>query len=128
MANSVEERLPLMDKNIVEFAFSIPPNLKLKNGQEKYILKMAVKDLLPTEIIKRKKQGFGTPIDNWMSKGELKDMVIQKLSDNELIKRYSNGDKIDKMIQNLNRGNTRGAGTVWTIFALGLWYDVYFGK
>jgi asparagine synthase (glutamine-hydrolysing) len=126
MANSVEERLPLMDKNIVEFAFSIPPNLKLRNGQEKYILKMAVKDLLPIEIIKRKKQGFGTPVDNWMSKGELKDMVIQKLSDNELIKRYSKEDKIDKMIQNLNRGNTRGAGTVWTIFALGLWYDTYF--
>jgi hypothetical protein len=53
-------------------------------------------------------------------------MVIQKLSDNELIKRYFEEDKINKMIQNLNQGNTRGAGTVWTVFALGLWCDVYF--
>ena len=128
MANSVEERLPLMDKNIAEFAFAIPPNLKLRKGQEKYILRMAVKDLLPTEIVKRKKQGFGTPVDNWISKGDLKDMVIQKLSDNELIKRYFKEDKINKMIQNLDHPqNTRGAGTVWTVFALGLWYDVYFG-
>jgi asparagine synthase (glutamine-hydrolysing) len=126
MANSVEERLPLMDKNIVDFAFAIPPNLKIKDGQEKYILRMAVKDLLPGEIVKRKKQGFSTPVDNWISKGDLKDTVIQKLSDNELIKRYFKEDKINMMIQNLNYGNTDKARTIWTVFALGLWYDVYF--
>lgn len=57
---------------------------------------------------------------------ELKDMVIQKLSDNERYFKFKQ-NKINKMMQNLNRqGNTRGAGTVWTVFALGLWYDVYF--
>ena len=126
MANSVEERLPLMDKNIVEFAFSIPPRLKLRGNQEKYILRMAVRDLLPNEILKRKKQGFGTPVDSWISKGDLKDIVIQKLSDNALIKRYFKEDKINKMIQNLNMGNTYKARTIWTVFALGLWCDVYF--
>ncbi len=66
MANSVEERLPIMDKNIVEFAFRIPPKLKIKNGNEKYILKMAVKDLVPEEIIKRKKGAFGVPYRDWI--------------------------------------------------------------
>ncbi len=125
MANSVEERLPLMDKNIVEFAFSIPASLKLRNGQGKYILKMAVKDLLPDKIIKRKKQGFGTPVDNWISNGDLKDIVIQKLSDSELINRYFRKEKIDRLIQDLNHGETFRARTIWTIFALGLWYDIY---
>lgn len=126
MANSVEERLPLMDKNIVEFAFSIPARLKLRNGDGKYILKMAVNDLLPDEIIKRKKQGFGTPVDNWISKGGLKEIVIQELSDNELIKKYFRKERIGRMIKDLNHGNALKVRTIWTIFALGLWYDVCF--
>jgi asparagine synthase (glutamine-hydrolysing) len=58
MANSIEERLPLLDKEIIEFAFTIPPRLKLKNGREKYILRKAVGDLLPPQIVSRRKVCF----------------------------------------------------------------------
>ncbi len=125
MANGVEERLPLMDKNIVEFAFSIPSYLKINNGVEKYILREAVKDLLPREIVGRKKLGFGTPIADWMNNG-LKDLVLQVFSDNSLIKTYFREDKINKMVQDFYSGDTYRSPVVWNIFALGLWYDVYF--
>ena len=86
MANAVEERLPLMDKNLVEFAFQIPPKLKIKNGDMKHILKMAVKDLVPEETIKREKMGFDVPCIHWM-RYEMKELVEQKLSEGELIKK-----------------------------------------
>lgn len=127
MANGVEERLPLMDKNIVEFAFSIPAYLKINNGVEKYILREAVRDLLPKEIIGRKKLGFGTPIADWMNTG-LKDLVIQELSDNRLIKLYFHEDKIKKMMQIFYDGDSYRYPVVWNIFALGLWYNTYFEK
>ncbi len=61
MAASLESRVPFLDKNIVEFSAKIPPKYKLNNGIEKYILRLAVKDLLPPEILKRKKMGFSKP-------------------------------------------------------------------
>lgn len=58
MANSVEARVPLLDVELIQFAFTIPPQLKIKNGQEKYILRKAVQGLLPREILQRPKLGF----------------------------------------------------------------------
>lgn len=89
---------------------------------------MAVKDLLPKEILMRKKHGFGTPIDNWIHNG-LKDIIVQKLNDNELIRQYFRKDNINKMTEKfLHDGSSYGTGTVWTVFALGLWFDVCFRK
>lgn len=126
MANSLEERLPLMDKNIFQYAFSIPPNLKLQNGNEKYILKQAVKDLLPPIIIKRKKQGFGTPLKNWIIEDKLKDKILGTFYGNKLINNLFKKEKIEKIAKNLKNGNTYRIGIIWSIFTLGLWYDVYF--
>jgi asparagine synthase (glutamine-hydrolysing) len=126
MANAVEERLPLMDKNIVEFAFSIPPKFKIKNGDEKHILKMAVTDLVPREIFKRKKMGFGVPYRHWV-KNEMKELVEQKLSEGELIKKIFAGEKIRKLVNNYKTSTWDHPATlVWNLFALELWYDQYF--
>jgi asparagine synthase (glutamine-hydrolysing) len=126
MANSVEERLPLLDKNVVELAFKIPPRFKIKSGEEKYILKMAVKDLVPEAIIKRKKTVFGVPYIHWVKK-EMKELVEQKLTDGELIKRLFEMDKI-KLLLNDYKTNSwyRNAALVWNLFALELWYEQFF--
>jgi asparagine synthase (glutamine-hydrolysing) len=126
MANSIEERLPLMDKNVVQYAFSIPPSLKLKNGNEKYILKMAIKELLPPSIIKRKKHGFGTPLKDWIIQEGLKDKILQTFYENKLINSLFRKEKIEKIAENLKNDNTYRTGIIWSIFTLGLWYDVYF--
>jgi len=68
MANSLEIRVPFLDLKLVEWVATIPSDLKLRDSTEKYILRLAMKDLLPHEIIKRRKLGFGTPINLWMKK------------------------------------------------------------
>jgi asparagine synthase (glutamine-hydrolysing) len=126
MANSVEERLPIMDKNIVEFAFRIPPKFKIKKGIEKYIFKMSVKDLVPEEIIKRKKGAFGVPYKHWI-KNEMEELVEQKLSEGELIKRVFEKEKLEQLIYNYKNSKwDRFAILIWNLFVLELWYEQFF--
>ncbi len=137
MASSVEERLPLLDKNVVELAFSIPSRLKLHNGQEKYVFRQAVKDLLPPEIVNRPKQVFNTPVRVWLREKELSRMAVDALTNGELIKEYFKMDALKPLIRRLRLGETGGNGgiwgrtetnVVWTLFALQLWYDTWFSK
>ncbi len=65
MATSLEARVPFLDHKIVELALSIPQSVKTKGGILKYILKKAVRGLIPDELIDREKQGFGVPIYEW---------------------------------------------------------------
>ena len=66
MACSIESRVPFLDHPFVEFAAQVPDSLKIRGGVGKYILKKAVEDLLPSEIIYRKKMGFPTPLRQWL--------------------------------------------------------------
>ncbi len=126
MANAVEERLPLMDKDIVEFSFRIPPEFKIKNGDGKHILKMAVKDLVPEEIIKRKKTGFSVPYIHWV-KNEMKELVEQKIDEGKLINRLFEKEKIRMLIENSRKNEWyRNTAIVWNLFALELWYERFF--
>jgi asparagine synthase (glutamine-hydrolysing) len=65
MGVSLEGRVPFLDHKFVELAMSIPESVKTKNGILKYILKKAVRGLIPDELINRKKQGFGVPVYEW---------------------------------------------------------------
>jgi asparagine synthase (glutamine-hydrolysing) len=125
MANSLEERAPLLDKQIIEFAFSVPNHLKINNGVEKYLLRKAVKDLLPRMIINRPKVGFGTTIGQWME-SDLKDMVQQKISDGRLVSRIMKPDYRSKLSSNLQKEIKIYPFKIWTLFALEIWYDTYF--
>ena len=69
MATSVEARVPFLDHQLVEFALTIPKELKYHNGETKYILKKAAEGILPHEIIYRKKMGFAAPIVRWFKQG-----------------------------------------------------------
>ena len=73
MAASLEARVPFLDKKIVGWASEIPSELKLYGNIEKYILRLALKDVLPPEILKRKKMGFTTPM-NFQLKTGLKEV------------------------------------------------------
>lgn len=125
MANSVEERLPLLDKEIISFAFSIPPKLKISNGEDKYILRKVAEGLLPERITNRPKVGFGTPVGHWLG-GKMRDLVFNRLADGELIADFFKKDKIAALLQNFDGAVTYRPGALWTLFALELWYDVHF--
>src|SRR5206468_379705 len=69
MGVSLEGRVPFLDHKFVEFAMSIPENMKIKNGTLKYILKKSVRGVIPDELIDRPKQGFGVPVYEWLFEG-----------------------------------------------------------
>lgn len=125
MANSIEERLPLLDQEIIQYAFSIPSSLKLNHGIEKYIFRKAVQDLLPRAIIDRKKMIFGTPTGEWM-RGELRERVINSLEEGPLINRLFRPEKLHKLVQKFKEDAHFRASAIWTIFVLELWHEVFF--
>lgn len=87
MANSVESRLPLLDYRIIELLASIPPTIKYKGGEPKYIFKRAIRNLIPKEILHRKdKKGFPVPMHIWYQ-NDLKDYINRLLINGELVKR-----------------------------------------
>jgi asparagine synthase (glutamine-hydrolysing) len=66
MLNALEGRSPFLDNDLVEFARKLPAHFKYRNGQTKYLLKRMLRDLLPREILERKKKGFGIPLSQWL--------------------------------------------------------------
>ena len=78
MANSLEVRAPLLDHRVVEFAANIPSSLKLFQGEKKHILKKAFRQLLPSDILYRKKMGFSVPLAYWL-RNELKSTCENRL-------------------------------------------------
>jgi asparagine synthase (glutamine-hydrolysing) len=78
MAHSLEVRSPLVDHHVLEFAASIPSHLKLRDGVSKWVLKKAVEDFVPKEIVHREKHGFGVPIHSWFRR-ELRDLLQDHL-------------------------------------------------
>jgi asparagine synthase (glutamine-hydrolysing) len=128
MANSVEERLVIMDKEIVEFSYKIPPGLKIRENRGKWILRKAGKERLKgvKEILWRGKQGFGVPIDSWI-KSELRDYVLQRL-EGGFIRKNFDVNAIKTIEKNLIKGNIKNyhnSLVTWTLFALEEWYEQY---
>ncbi|NLX18330.1 MAG: asparagine synthase (glutamine-hydrolyzing) [Desulfobulbus sp.] len=76
---SVQCRNPFLDHRLVEFALTIPPQLKMRNREPKYILKQAMQDYLPHEVLFRQKQGFGAPVGAWM-RDQLRELVQDSLA------------------------------------------------
>jgi len=85
MAANLEVRVPFLNHEMLELAARMPPSLKLRGLQRKYILKKAAEELLPREVVWRRKAGFGAPIRSWL-RGALRPMVDDLLSE-ETIKR-----------------------------------------
>jgi len=86
MAVSLECRVPLLARPLVEMAASIPEHVKVRGGRLKHIMKEALGDVLPPDILNRKKRGFGTPMGAWL-KRELAPVLKQLLSDETLRRR-----------------------------------------
>lgn len=129
-ANDIEIRTPLLGREVVEAAFRIPPSMKLRNGIGKYALRQAVDGLLPQNIVWRKKQGFGTPLVHWLNDKVFGGLVCDRLRNGELIKRHFKKDAVNKIVNAVEKGRVRNyhqANAIWTVFALQVWYDVYFG-
>ena len=123
-SNSLTARIPLLDRDIVQWSLRIPSNLKLKNNDiEKYILRMAMKDFIPPEILNRRKLGFSTPVDFWLRTGlrEATDELLDRLERRKEFFKQSFISRIKKYKYNKYFQNT-----VWNLIMFELWYETFF--
>ena len=86
MATSLETRAPFLDADVMELAFSMPGHLKIRGGERKWILKQALRGVLPDRILDRKKEGFSIPMKNWLRR-ELQPLMRRLLSPERLAAR-----------------------------------------
>jgi asparagine synthase (glutamine-hydrolysing) len=121
-AVSVEVRVPFLDHLFIETMARIPGKYKVRNGTRKYILKKTLEKYLPHEIVWRKKAGFGAPIGAWL-KGQVKDMMLDLLSEETITKRgYFNYPYVKTIIDNHLNGKEYNANQLWQLMTLELWH------
>jgi len=119
MAHGVETRVPLLSSKVVEFAMSIPGNIKFKNGELKYLLKNVARNTLPSSVTTRKdKMGFPTPFNEWC-RGDIKDFIFDLLSSSKAISRGIIDNK--KILANLNSDTKKYDRGLWAAVSLELW-------
>lgn len=127
MACSVESRLPFMDYRLVEFAFRLPRDLKLRDGYNKFILRQAMKGLLPERIVEqRTKLPFQAPYSSWL-RGAWRPMIADLLLGSPRVGEYLNYPSFRTKLQAFLKGNNRALPTflVWRVLNTELWLRAF---
>jgi asparagine synthase (glutamine-hydrolysing) len=123
MACSLELRTPYLDHRLIEFAEGLPGSLKVRRFQLKYILKKAVEQWLPHEIVYRQKRGFSVPIASWM-RNELRPLVEETLNEEKLRRQdLFNVAFVRRLLEEHWAGKADHRKTLWTLFCFQLWFD-----
>lgn len=125
MAVSLECRVPLLDQDLLALAATIPAELKVRNGRLKHLMKDALADLLPADILDRKKRGFGTPMGAWL-KRELAPVLRQLLS-REVVERrglFHHG-VVERLVADHNANRFDGTDSLLALMNLEIWSRIY---
>ncbi len=128
MATSLECRVPLLDHELVQLAASIPEAVKIRGGRLKHVMKEAVVDLLPREILNRKKRGFGTPMGAWL-KEDLAPLITGLLSRGAIEKRgLFRSDAVQGLISAHEAKRLDGTDRLLTLLCLEIWSRLYLDR
>ncbi|MGA9772445.1 MAG: asparagine synthase (glutamine-hydrolyzing) [Blastocatellia bacterium] len=128
MAHSLEAREPLLDHKLIEFVAQIPASYKLRGSETKSILKRAVRGLIPDEIIDRKKQGFGVPIQKWF-KEDLRAMLLDTLTGSRAQQRgYFKPGAVEAILDEHMRGRRDNSRHLWGLLTLELWHRQFIDR
>jgi asparagine synthase (glutamine-hydrolysing) len=125
MAASIESRVPFLDHHLVEFAAALPPRMKLRGLTTKWILREAVRGILPEPILTRKKMGFPVPFGLWMREGwqgVARDVLLDRRTrERGLIDPAA----VETLIHEHAGGRRDGADAIWSLLNLELWYRTF---
>lgn len=119
MANSMEIRVPFVDKALTHFLLSVPGTMKVKNGKQKYLLKKALEGLVPDKILYGPKKGFGVPYGYWLQTS-LKDYFIETISDNT-VSEFLDKDVVMKLFNLHLKGKGNYEFLLWKVLILAVW-------
>ena len=124
MAASIEARVPFLDHELVEFMFSVPSHLKINKSQTKYLFRKSMKNILPPEIIKRPKKGFGVPVASWLKENKA---YIYSILDEDIIKKrgYFKNKYVQNILKDIDKFNDRKAVRIWNLATFELWNRIY---
>ncbi|MDO8730208.1 MAG: asparagine synthase (glutamine-hydrolyzing) [Candidatus Omnitrophota bacterium] len=121
MGHGLETRSPFLDTALVEWAFRLPDSLKLRGSEGKWILRQAFRGLLPPEILRRKKMGFGVPLGSWFRK-EWRDPLQDTLrSPQARIRQYLRPEAVDRLLLRHLKGKEDAGQRLWLLLTFELW-------
>ena len=124
MASSVETRVPFLDYRLVEFCLSLPINLKINDGLQKYILRKAMKDIIPKKIYNRTdKMGFSSPESVW-AKNDLKEFFSNHIEDIRNIP-FLNYSFIKNRFDQFIKGREPYDNIFWRLISFKRWLEIY---
>ena len=125
MGSSVEARVPYLDKALVEYSMNMPSRYKIHGGCPKYILKKAVKGILPNEIVYRKKVGFSAPVSKWLRE-EWGRAIEAEILQSRLVKsRLLNGSYIKSLFERHRNRKSDFSVQLWVVYNLTTWYKLW---
>ena len=127
MANSLEARVPFLDRRIVEFTESLPSKLKLRHFNGKYLHKKAAEKWLPRQVVYRKKKGFANPIDGWLRE-QMKVFVDDcLLSNTSATSRYFNKEYMRRLVTDHESGRQNHLRHIYLLISFELWHRQFLG-
>ena len=122
MAHGLECRAPFLDHKVIEFIGTIPTDLKMRGFTSKYLLRRAFGHMLPPELLKRPKMGFGVPISDWF-RGELKDFLREILLDHTALHRgYFRPEAVRTLVEEHVQSRYDHGYRLWALLMFELWH------
>jgi asparagine synthase (glutamine-hydrolysing) len=125
MACSLEVRSPFVDPRVIEFAASLPVDLKIKGRRLKYLLRKVAAGYVPDEIVQLPKQGFGFPLGRWMQR-DLRKLVVNRLKQSRFVEAgVFREDYLLTILREHLDGKRDHSYRLWLLLGLEIWFDVY---
>lgn len=125
MANSVELRVPFLDKEVWNLSRKLPTKYMVHKNQTKYIFRQVAEQVIPKEWAKRKKLGFPVPFGNWITE-EKYYKKVKTMFNKDFVSTFFNKDKINEMLDNHYSNVLRNGKKIYTIYTFLIWYERFF--
>ena len=127
MANSLELRVPFLDREVFKVAQTIPYDLKISHGTTKYALREALKDIVPAHVLHRRKLGFPVPLKFWLKGEELYDWARTQIAEAGTDHIFDK-QAVLEMLEEHRRGEAEHSRRLWTVIAFMIWHGIFVEK